>query len=123
LFIQAAVCAVHHAAGLTMKRSRKRSATQAEVWAILDQLDGWLAQLKERDTPGLRSVRRKLSRVLAKAEAELVLGVADALAKKGYWADLLLACEMIAHHRLAFAALDEAREARHGGKGCCPTPP
>jgi 3-methyladenine DNA glycosylase AlkD len=82
---------------------------QMEVRAILEQLDAELALIGKCDTPALRGVRRSLSRTLAKASPALVLAVADALVKRGGWADRLIAYEVVAAHRLAFAALDERR--------------
>jgi 3-methyladenine DNA glycosylase AlkD len=89
---------------------------QPNVRAILEQLDAWLAQMGKCDTPALRGVRRRLSRILAKAGPSLVLAVANALVKRGSWADRLIAYETVAEHRSAFAALDETRVIRwsHG---------
>ena len=86
---------------------------QLSVRAVLQQLDEWLAQIGgKRDTPALRVVRRSLSRTLAKAAPSLVLAVADALVKRGGWADRLIAYETVAEHRPAFTALDETRVIR-----------
>jgi 3-methyladenine DNA glycosylase AlkD len=85
---------------------------QPDVRTILGQLDAWLAQMGKCDTPAVRNVRRSLSRTLAKVGPSLVLAVADALVKRGSWADRLIAYETVAGHRSAFAALDEARVIR-----------
>jgi 3-methyladenine DNA glycosylase AlkD len=86
---------------------------QLSARAVLRQLDEWLAQTGgKRDTPALRVVRRWLSRTLAKAAPSLVLAVADALVKRGGWADRLIAYETVAEHRPAFTALDETRVIR-----------
>ena len=82
---------------------------QQNVRAVLRQLDAWLAELPECDMPALRRVRRSLSRTLATADPSLVLAVADALVKRGSWTDRVIACETVAEHPLAFAALDEMR--------------
>jgi hypothetical protein len=67
--------------------TRELFVTQPDVRAILEQLDAWLAQLGQWDTPALRGVRRSLSRTLAKAGPSLVLAVADALVQRGSWAE------------------------------------
>jgi 3-methyladenine DNA glycosylase AlkD len=85
---------------------------QPDVRAILEQLDARLAKLGRWDTPALRGVRRSLSRTLAEASPSLVLTVADALVKRGGWADRVIAYETVAAHRSAFAALDETRVIR-----------
>jgi 3-methyladenine DNA glycosylase AlkD len=85
---------------------------QMNVHAILEQLDAALSQLDRCDMPSLRSVRRSLTRTLARASPALVLAVADALVKRGSWADRLIAYETVAGHRPAFAALDETRVIR-----------
>jgi 3-methyladenine DNA glycosylase AlkD len=82
---------------------------QLDVHAILAELDAWLSELPRWDTPSLRRVRRSLSRRLSKARPPLVLAVADALVKRGSWADRMIAYETVAGHRAAFAALDEGR--------------
>ncbi len=82
---------------------------QPSVRAVLKQLDEWLAQTGKCDTPSLRSVRRLLSKTLAKADPAHVLAVADALVNRGDWTDRLIAYEAVAAHRPAFAALDETR--------------
>ena len=82
---------------------------QPTVRAVLKQLDEWLAQMGKCDTPALRSVRRLLSKTLVKADPAHVLAVADALVKRGDWADRLIAYETVAAQRSAFAALDETR--------------
>jgi 3-methyladenine DNA glycosylase AlkD len=89
--------------------SQESFVGQPNVGAVLKQLDEWLAQMGKRDTPSLRSVRRLLSKTLAKADPAHVLAVADALVKRGDWADRLIAYETVAAHRPAFAALDETR--------------
>ena len=85
---------------------------QPTVRAVLLQLDAWLAQMGNCNTPALRSVRRSLSRTLAKAGPSLVLAVADALVKRGTWADRVIAYELVANHRPAFGALGETRVIR-----------
>jgi 3-methyladenine DNA glycosylase AlkD len=99
--------------------ARKRSKgveelfmAQLDVHAILELVDAWLSQLGRCDTPALRRVRQSLARTLTKAGPSLVLAVADALVKRGSWADRLLAYETVAGHRSAFAALDEPRVIR-----------
>ena len=82
---------------------------QPSVRAVIQQLDEWLAQKGKCDTPAVRSLRRLLSKTLAKADPAHVLAVADALVKRGDWADRLVAYETVAAHRPAFAALDETR--------------
>jgi len=69
---------------------------QPNTLAVLQQLDAGLAQMDQCDTTGLRSVRRLLSRALAQAGPSHVLAVADALVKRGDWADRLIAYETIA---------------------------
>lgn len=81
--------------------------SQPDICAILEQLDAWLGRMSKSDTPSLRSVRRSLSKTLANAGPSLVLAVADALVKRGSWADRLIAYETVAGHRPAFMALDE----------------
>ncbi len=80
---------------------------QPNVRAVLRQLDVSLAEEGKCDTPAVRRVRRSLSRTLAKADASLVLAVADALVKRGSWTDRVIAYETVAEHPSAFAALDE----------------
>jgi 3-methyladenine DNA glycosylase AlkD len=82
---------------------------QPKVRAVLLLIDAWLAQVGKCDTQALRSVRRSLSKTLAKAAPTLVLAVADALVKRGRWTDRIIAYETVAEHPSAFAALDEAR--------------
>jgi hypothetical protein len=91
---------------------RESFVAQPGVRAILEHLDAWLAQMGKCDTPALRRVRRSLSRTLAKAGPSLVLAVADALVKRGRWADRVIAYETVAGHRPAFAALEERRVIR-----------
>jgi 3-methyladenine DNA glycosylase AlkD len=91
---------------------RELFVAQPDVRTILGQLDAWLAQMGKCDTTALRTVRRSLSRTMAKADASLVLAVADALVKRGNWADRLIAYETVAGHRSAFAALHETRVIR-----------
>jgi 3-methyladenine DNA glycosylase AlkD len=85
---------------------------EPNVRAVLQQIDAWLAATAKHDTPALRSVRRSLSRILAKADPTLILDVADALVQRGRWADRLIAYETVAAHRPAFAGLDRARVIR-----------
>jgi 3-methyladenine DNA glycosylase AlkD len=82
---------------------------QPDVHAVLGELDVWLSELHRWDTPSLRQVRRSLSRSLSKARPSLVLAVADALVRRGSWADRLIAYETVAGHRAALSALNERR--------------
>jgi 3-methyladenine DNA glycosylase AlkD len=79
---------------------------------ILAHIDAQLARLPVRNVPSVRTVRRQLSRTLAKAEPSAVLSIADALAERGDWPHMLIAYELVAAHRAALAALDRRRLAR-----------
>jgi 3-methyladenine DNA glycosylase AlkD len=78
----------------------------------LEQFDAWLDQTGIWNTPSLRVFRQSMSQTLATAKPAFVLAVADSLVKRGRWPDRFIAYEVVARHRTAFAALDEARVTR-----------
>ena len=64
-----------------------------------------LAGLSSRTTPAARSVRREYSRMLAKAQPDLVVRIALLLAKRRDFACRFVAYEIVQHHRTAVAGL------------------
>ncbi|HEY1378541.1 MAG TPA: DNA alkylation repair protein, partial [Gemmataceae bacterium] len=89
--------------------------TAPAVATILADIDAQLSRLAHRDVPSVRAVRRAASRALADAAPAVVLAVADALVRRGSWPDRLIAYELVAGHRPAFAALTAARLVRWSG--------
>jgi 3-methyladenine DNA glycosylase AlkD len=79
------------------------------VSTILADLDAELSQLDRLNVPSLRQVRRALSRRLANSPPTTVLGVADALVRRGGFADRMIAYELVAGHAAALAALSRVR--------------
>ena len=68
---------------------------------------GELGQLEIANTPALRALRRRHSRLLAKEPAELVLRIAQELLKPGDFAGKMLGCELIAAHRGGLDLIDD----------------
>jgi 3-methyladenine DNA glycosylase AlkD len=82
---------------------------QPVVRTILADLDTEVSQLERPNVPSLRRVRRALSRRLANSPPTTVLGVADALVRRGGFADRMIAYELVAGHAAALAALSRVR--------------
>ena len=75
-------------------------------------IDEEIRALSFHNTPALRAIRRKYSRVLNSAKPEFVVRLARILCKDEdrRW----LALELIANHRVTFKCLDEAAVERLG---------
>ena len=64
-----------------------------------------LAGLSSQTTPAARSVRREYSRMLAKAQPDVVVRIAFLLAKRRNFACRFVAYEIVQHHAAAVAGL------------------
>lgn len=76
-----------------------------EARALAAEFDAEVRALPERNTPSVRAVRRRYSRQLKSAGAELVLEMARTLVHA--YAYRGMAYELIEHHKGAFARVDE----------------
>jgi 3-methyladenine DNA glycosylase AlkD len=85
---------------------------QPIVHTVLSDLDAELSQLDRPNVPSLRRVRRALSRRLANTSATIVLAVADALVRRGDFAERMIAYELVAGHPAALAVLSRVRVIR-----------
>jgi 3-methyladenine DNA glycosylase AlkD len=82
---------------------------QPIVRDILADLDAEMSQLDRPNVPSFRRVRRALSRRLANSPPTAVLAVADALVRRGGFADRMIAYELVAGYPSALAALSRVR--------------
>jgi len=80
-----------------------------KVSAIIAEIDDQLSRHRNLNVPAMRVVRRSISKSLAKEDAGLVLALGDELVKRNRFVDRMIAYEVTAGHRGAFAALNAKR--------------
>lgn len=68
-----------------------------------------LAALPRIDTPAVRTLSRRYSRVLAGESPQIVLRFVRSLLDDAGWAERHLACEVLAAHEGAFGLLNDRR--------------
>ncbi|HLB08119.1 MAG TPA: DNA alkylation repair protein [Gemmatimonadaceae bacterium] len=72
-----------------------------------DEVRQELAALPRLDTPAVRTLSRRYSRVLAREPPKIVLRFVRSLLDDAGWAERLLACEVLASHEGAFGLIDD----------------
>lgn len=88
--------------------------TRRSPAAIAAEINARIQDLKIRNTPNLRAIRRRYSCLLVEANAGLVLGIATELLDRYGWRSV--AYELILHHRDALLRMGES-ELEEFGRG------
>jgi 3-methyladenine DNA glycosylase AlkD len=83
---------------------------------LADEVRRELAALRRIDTPSVRSLRRRYSRVLADESPKVVLQFVRSLLDRAGWAERVVALEVLAAHERAFGLLNDrlVEEMAHG---------
>ena len=83
---------------------------------LADEVRRELASLPRLDTPSVRSLRRRYSRVLADESPKVVLRFVRSLLDRASWADRVVSFEVLAAHQRAFDLLSDrlVEEMAHG---------
>ncbi len=74
---------------------------------LSDEVRRGLAALPRIDTPSVRSLRRRYSKIMASEPAEIVLRFVRALLDDASWAERVVAWEILAAHERAFDRLND----------------
>ena len=84
-----------------------QSTNLSDVIKVASAIDAEIKALSVRNTPNMRAIRRKYSRVLKQVSPDFVLRLARKLCKVGDYR--WFAYELIQCHKATFARLDEAK--------------
>ena len=88
-----------------------------KAWlSLAEEVRRDLASLPRIDTPSVRSVRRRYSKVLANESPRIVLRFVMSLLAGGGWAERVVSWEVLAAHERAFGLLNDrlVEEMAHG---------